>query len=251
MKRTASIVVLALVAACAAVAAQTQALPTVDQVLEKYVTAMGGQAAFDKLTSRTIRAAIEIPDMGINGEMTVTEKAPNKSLVVIQIAQMTMREGTDGVAAWDENPQTGIRDKTGLELAEHKRGSLFNIETKLKTAYPKMSVSGRDTVNGRSVIVIDAIPDQGAPVKIFFDSETGFILKQAGTRETPEGPVAFESFYDDYRPIDGIKQPYTLRQVTSRFTSVIRISEIKHNVPVDDALFRKPGRPAASSAGPV
>ena len=241
MKRLASIVVVGLVAACAAMSAQTPALPTVDQVLDKYLAAMGGQAAFDKITTRTAKATIEIPDMGITGAMTMTEKAPNKSLVIIEIAQMTVREGTDGIVAWDENPQTGLREKAGIELAEYKRGSMFNVETKLKTAYPKMTVAGRDTVNGKAVMVIDAIPEQGAPVKIFFDSETGLILKQAGTRETPEGPITFESFYEDYRPIDGIKQPYTLRQVTSRFTSVIRINEMKHNVPVDDALFRKPG----------
>jgi hypothetical protein len=241
MKRLASIVVMGLVAASVLVAAQTPALPTVDQVLDKYLAAMGGQAAFDKITSRTAKATIEIPDMGITGSMTMTEKAPNKSLVVVEIAQMTVREGTDGVVAWDENPQTGLREKTGLELAEYKRGSIFNVETKLKTAYPKMTVTGRDTVNGRSAIVIDAIPEQGAAVKIFFDSETGLILKQSGTRETPEGAIAFESFYDDYRTVDGIKQPHTLRQTTSRFTSVIRVTEMKHNVPVDDALFRKPG----------
>jgi zinc protease len=241
MKRVASIVVVGLVAACAALSAQAPALPTVDQVLDKYLVAMGGQAAFDKITSRTAKATIEIPDMGITGTMTMTEKAPNKALVVVEIAQMTVREGTDGTVAWDENPQTGLRDKTGLELAEYKRGSLFNIETKLKTAYPKMNVTCRDTVNGRPAIVIDAIPEQGSLVKIFFDSETGLILKQAGSRETPEGPITFESFYDDYRTVDGIKQPHTLRQVTSRFTSVIRITEMKHNVPVDDALFRKPG----------
>jgi hypothetical protein len=241
MKRLVSIVVVGFVAACAALTAQTPALPTVDQVLEKYLTAMGGQAAFDKITSRTAKATIEIPDMGITGMMTMTEKAPNKAMVVVEIANMTVREGTDGVVAWDENPQSGLREKAGLELAEYKRGSIFNIETKLKTAYPKMNVTGRDTVNGRPALVIDAIPEQGSPVKIFFDSETGLILKQAGSRETPEGPITFESFYDDYRTIDGIKQPHTLRQVTSRFTSVIRITEMKHNVQVDDALFRKPG----------
>jgi hypothetical protein len=241
MKRLVSIVVVGFVAACAALTAQTPALPTVDQVLEKYLTAMGGQAAFDKITSRTAKATIEIPDMGITGTMTMTEKAPNKAMVVVEIANMTVREGTDGVVAWDENPQSGLREKAGLELAEYKRGSIFNIETKLKSAYPKMNVTGRDTVNGRPALVIDAIPEQGSPVKIFFDSETGLILKQSGSRETPEGPITFESFYDDYRTIDGIKQPHTLRQVTSRFTSVIRITEMKHNLPVDDALFRKPG----------
>jgi len=96
-------------------------------------------------------------------------------------------------------------------------------------------------VNGHPAIVVDAIPDQGSPVKIFFDADTGLILKQSGTRETPEGPISFESFYDDYRMVDGLKQPHTLRQVTSRFTSVIRVTEMKHNVPVDDALFKKPG----------
>ena len=237
MKRLVSIVVVGFVAACAALTAQTPALPTVEQVLEKYLTAMGGQAAFDKITSRTAKATIEIPDMGITGTMTMTEKAPNKAMVVVEIANMTVREGTDGVVAWDENPQSGLREKAGLELAEYKRGSIFNIETKLKTAYPKMTVTGRDTVNGRPALVIDAIPEQGSPVKIFFDSETGLILKQSGSRETPEGPITFESFYDDYRPIDGIKQPHTLRQVTSRFTSVIRITEMKHNVPVEDKIF--------------
>ena len=55
-----------------------------------------------------------------------------------------------------------------------------------------MPVTGRDTENGRPALVIDAIPEQGSPVKIFFDSETGLILKQAGSRETPEGPITFE-----------------------------------------------------------
>jgi len=243
MRRLTSIAVLVLIAACGALSAQTQALPTVDQVLDKHLAAMGGQAAFDKITSRTARATIEIPDMGMTGSMTITEKAPNKSLVVIEIAQMTVREGTDGVVAWDENPQTGLREKSGIELAEYRRGSMFNVEARLKTAYPKMNVTGRDTVNGRPVIVIDAIPEQGAPVKIFFDSETGLILKQVGSRETPQGPTSFESFYEDYRTVDGIKQPHVLRQVTAQFTSVIRITEMKHNVPVDDALFKKPGLP--------
>src|SRR6188472_1451047 len=127
MRRLTSIAVLVLIAACGALSAQTQALPTVDQVLDKHLAAMGGQAAFDKITSRTAKATIEIPDMGMTGSMTIMEKAPNKSLVVIEIAQMTVREGTDGVVAWDENPQTGLREKSGIELAEYKRGSMFNV----------------------------------------------------------------------------------------------------------------------------
>ena len=239
MKRLASIVVLGLFAS-AVLTAQTPALPTVDQVLEKHLAAVGGQAAFDKLTTRVTRGTIEIPDMGMSGALTATEKAPNKSLVVIELAQMTIREATDGKIAWDDNPISGMREKAGAELVEANRGATFNVETKFKTVYPTMNVTGRDTVNGRPAIVLDAIPEQGSPIKLFFDSETGLLLKQSGTRQSPEGPIAFESFYEDYRTVDGIKQPHVLRQVTAKFSSVIRITEMRHNVPVDDAVFRKP-----------
>jgi hypothetical protein len=111
MKRVASIVVVGLVAACAALSAQTPALPTVDQVLEKYLAAMGGQAAFDKITSRTAKATIEIPDMGITGAMTMMEKAPNKALVVVEIAQMTVREEPTAWWPGTRTPRPGCAKK--------------------------------------------------------------------------------------------------------------------------------------------
>jgi len=221
--------------------AQTPALPTVDQVIDKYVAAMGGQAAFEKLTSRVATGTIELPDFGMNGTVRLTEKAPNKSLVQVEMPGMMIREGTDGVVAWDENPQTGLREKSGTELAEAKRGSTFNLEIKLKSVYPKMTVTGREQIGVRPVIVIEAVPADGSPAKLFFDADSGLLLKQSSSRQTEQGPIAFDNFYEDYRTQDGIKQPFTIRQVTPQFSSVIKINDMKHNVTVDDAIFKKPG----------
>jgi hypothetical protein len=244
MKRLTVLIGVALVVALSplgTLSAQTPALPSADQVIEKYVTAMGGQAAFEKLTSRVATGTIELPDFGMNGTMRLTEKAPNKSLVQIELPGMMIREGTDGAIAWDENPQTGLREKSGTELAEARRGSTFNLEIKLKTIYPKMTVTGREQVGTRPVIVVEAVPTEGSPAKLYFDAENGLLLKQSSTRQTEQGPVSFDNFYEDYRTQDGVKQPFTIRQVTAQFSSVIKISEMKHNVAVDDSVFKKPG----------
>ncbi len=59
-------------------------------------------------------------------------------------------------------------------------------------------------------------------------------------RESAQGKQSIQSFLDDYRDVDGVKIPFKLRQVTSAFTIDIKIEEVKHNVPIDDAKFNKP-----------
>ena len=50
-----------------------------------------------------------------------------------------------------------------------------------------------------------------------------------------------DATYDDYRAIDGVKRAHMIRQTTAQFSATLRLSEVKHNVALDDAIFRKPG----------
>lgn len=234
--------VLAVCAAIARLSAQSPALPTVDQVLEKYLTGSGGKAAFDKITSRVATGTLEIADQGINGTVTMTEKAPNKSLAVVEIAGLgKIREASNGVTAWSDDPQMGFREKTGAEKSEALRGSTFNMEVNIRKVFPKLVVTGREAVGAKQTIVVVGTPADGPPMTFYFDADSGLLLKTAGTRETPQGPMNFEAFFEDYREQDGIKQPFVIRQVTPMLSMVIRVTSMKHNVPVDDAVFGKPG----------
>ena len=241
-RMTVCLPVLAVCAALVGLSAQTPALPTIDQVLEKYLTASGGKAAFDKITTRVATATLEMPDQGINGTMTLTEKAPNKSLAIVEIPGLgKIREATDGEVAWDDNPQLGIREKTGGEKSEALRGATFNMETNIRKVFPKLVVTGREQVGTRPTIVVVGTPADGSPMTFYFDADTGLLLKSSGSRESPQGPMTFEAFFEDYRTQDGIKQPFVIRQVTPMFSMVIRVTDMKHNVAVDDSIFKKPG----------
>lgn len=223
------------------------ALPTVDQVIDKYVAAMGGRAALEKQTSRVSKGTVEIPDVGLSGSFEISEKAPDKSLSVLQLPGLGLvREGAGEGAAWSDDPQQGVRDKTGNELADALRGATFNSELRIKTLYKTLELTGTETVGGRPAYVLVATPEAGSARRMFLDVETGLMVRESSTRDTAQGPMDVDVFVDDYRDVDGVKQPFVIRQVTSMFTLVIRVSEMKHNVALDDAIFRRPGLPATS-----
>lgn len=90
MKQTLKIVLISMMAAMAAFAQSSQqntiskegntprSMPAVEAILDKYVAAIGGKAAIEKLSSRVQKGTIEIPSAGITGTIEIYAKAPNK-----------------------------------------------------------------------------------------------------------------------------------------------------------------------------
>jgi hypothetical protein len=177
----------------------------------------------------------------MSGAIQVYEKAPNMSAVVVDIGGMQIRQAFDGTVAWEDNPQTGMREKTGVELAQARREATFNPELKMKQLYPKMTVRGREKVGAADAWVVDAVPAEGTAVVFYFDAESGLPLRMDSSQDTPQGAMLIQAYLEDYRVVDGVKVAHTLRQVTPMFTMTMRLTEVKHNVTLDDKMFKKPG----------
>jgi hypothetical protein len=238
----ASVLVLALVIAAAAPSAQTAALPSIDQVLDKYISGTGGRAAIEKVTSFRAQGTIQVPDAGVNGTIELQQKTGDKASTTVELdGGIRQRDVCDGTIAWSEDPANGVREKSGVELAEARRSAAFARELKMKSLYKTLTVTGREKVGARDAIVVEAVPAEGRPVKLSFDAETGLLLRNVSVRETPQGPLEVDVKYEDYRAVDGVQRPFTIRQVTAMFTAVIQLTDIKHNVAIDDAVFKKPG----------
>ena len=52
--------------------------------------------------------------------------------------------------------------------------------------------------------------------------------------------TTLQAHFEDYKEVDGIKLPFTIRRSRPDFSFTYKFDEIKHNVPIDDAKFDKP-----------
>jgi zinc protease len=221
--------------------APAAALPTVEQIIEKSLQASGGKAAHEKLNSRVAKGQFDIPSMGAGGPFESYAKAPNKVKTVITIDGFgVVEQGYDGTVGYSSDPQSGFREMTGEELITTKRDADFYSNLKMKEYYPKMTLRGKEKVGDREAYVIDAVPTEGSPEVFFFDVQSGLLVANETMRETPQGKMKVKVYMEDYREVDGIKMPFTIRQDTDALSFVIKFTEIKHNVPIEDAKLKKP-----------
>lgn len=217
------------------------AMPTTEQIIDRYVQAIGGRAALEKLSSREARGSFEIVGTPLKGMVESYSKAPNKLAVFTRVPGLgDFLEGYDGALSWSSDPTNGLRERSGTELAQSKFDAEFHKEIKLKQLYPKMELKGTEKVGGREAYLIVATPAGGSPEKLYFDAQSGLLLRSDVVREGPQGKTQFEVYFEDYREVDGIKFPFVQRQTATDFSVTIKYDSIKHNVPMDDAVFSKP-----------
>ncbi|MDQ6698752.1 MAG: hypothetical protein M3Z36_01045, partial [Acidobacteriota bacterium] len=103
------------------------ALPKGEAVLDKYVEATGGKAAYAKVHNSITKGRMEIVGQGVKGDLTVYSAEPSKMYSVFEIDGVgKIEEGTDGTVAWSLSALQGARVKEGEEKAVALRSANFN-----------------------------------------------------------------------------------------------------------------------------
>jgi zinc protease len=216
--------------------------PTVDQIISKYVQAIGGAASNQKLTSRVVKGAFVINDaQNLSGAFEAYGKAPNKALVILNFPNVgVIREGYDGVIGWSQEPEEGVRVMTGAELASAKVDSDFYKDTHLREVFPKLIFKGAEKVGDILTHKLEGVSKDGYSETMYFAVESGLLVRTDSIEESPSGKRVAEIHYEDYREVDGIKMPFTAHHRSTELTLTFRINEVKHNVPIEDDKFEKP-----------
>ena len=215
-------------------------LPSVDKILNKYLEASGGRVAWQKLNSRESKGVVDVPAMNSSGTIEVLQKAPSKAMVTITINGAVFSQGFDGKAGWSSDPQNGLRDQTGDELAETRRDADFYLPLDMHTLYSKFKITGTEDVDGHSTYAVEATPaDGGDPEKLYFAVDTGLLVRSIAQRHTPDGVTPLQEDFTDYRTVDGITVPFQTH-TSGQLDFTIRMDEMHHNVAIEDAKFAKP-----------
>ncbi len=221
--------------------AKPEKMPNAAEILTKYVQAIGGRAANEKIKTRYIKGTFDLAPMGVKGDVESYTAAPGKSYTKSNLQGIgEIIEGTDGATAWSSNPLQGTRDKTGDELVQSKLINNFNREINLDKLYSNWTVKGVEKVGDKDAYVLTATSAGLAAETFYFDKQTGLLLRTDGTLISPEGNMAAKSFFEDYREVDGVKMPFKTRVVLPQYEITNTLLEVKHGVTIDEAKFAKP-----------
>jgi hypothetical protein len=217
--------------------------PSTDQILEKYAQALGGPAAWEKVKTLTMKGTVEVPDDNAKGTAQIQAKAPGSFRLTMDIPDYGGMFETvlDGEHGWEKNPDSGMHAMSHNDLATAQRDHGFYRELRLKELYAKIELSPPDQLNGRSVNVLNATPASGPAEKLYFDAQSGLLVRRDFERVTLEdGIVQYQVRYADYRDVEGVKVAASVEQQSPDSTMIFKFAEIRANATLADTAFAKP-----------
>jgi hypothetical protein len=216
---------------------------TSDQLFDKYLQAVGGAAALDKVTSRASKGTIDVGGKPV--PIDLYSKAPNKRASIVHLPEGDNVTAFDGQVGWLDAPGRPAREMHGPDLDAASMDADLRFPEHLKQMFTEAQVSGTKTIGDKTAYEIVGRREGKPPIRLYFDQQSGLLLRLVRYADTALGRLPTQLDYADYRDVDGLKLPFrwTLARPSGRFT--IQATEVKQNVPVEDARFAKPAGVAA------
>jgi photosynthetic reaction center cytochrome c subunit len=214
-----------------------------DQVLDKYIQAIGGAERVAKLTSFAAKGSYQ----GYQDEkhpVDVYAQAPNQVSTVVHTPAGDSATTYDGRAGWIAGPVSErpipLIELTGSDLAAAKLDAAIWFPAQIKQTLTAWRGASSATMNGHDVQMIQGTADGRHPVNLYFDSKSGLLSRVVRYTESPVGLNPTQIDYADYRAVAGVLVPYRVTAAWLDGTSSMEFTEIQPNVPIDAARFRKP-----------
>lgn len=204
------------------------------KIIDRYKKASGGKAAA-RLRSTLLTGSLKTAD-GSSGRFNYQISAPNNLRIDIEVGASKISECYNGKSAWRLDSR-GLRTLLGDEAKKLRLEALLaNTHlTDLQRNRIVPQITGKTVIDGKQAAGIEFAKD-AAKVKLFFDASTNLVIKRE--RETSEGIE--ETFYGDYRPVDGVMEPHSLRIKRANDEIIVSIDRVEHNKSLELTAFRYP-----------
>ena len=215
--------------------------PAAEQLIDKYVKAVGGAPAIDKVTSRVMKGTIDFGGRSL--PIDIYSKAPDARISFTHLQDGDSVTAFNGHEGWLGSPGRPVREMHGSDLDGAAIDADLHLATHLKQMFSSLQVRGSEKIGDHETYVVVGQRDGKPPIELYFDQQSGLLVRLVRYGETALGWLPTQIDYADYRDADGVKVPYqwTLARPSGRFT--IQVTDLKQNVPVDDAKFVKPAPP--------
>ena len=225
--------------------AEKPVFPKPEALLEKYLAAVGGADALNKIATRVQKGTITA--FGGKQPFDVYSKAPFRRLSTVHLKNMDSVTAYDGKNGWMSVPGR-VRPMNSQESEGARMDADLVLPAHLASMFSKLETKEGETIDGHATWQVIGGREGGPPVRLFLDQQSGLLLRIIRYTDSPLGLNPLQIDFADYRDSGGVKAPFrwTQSRPGNHFTVQIESSEV--NVPIEDSKFVPPPQspPAAS-----
>jgi photosynthetic reaction center cytochrome c subunit len=215
--------------------------PPADTLLDKYLAAVGGRAALEKISSRVARGTVTaFGDQHMPVE--IYAQAPDRRVSVMKMKDGESVTAYNGKVGWLSVPgrvhMMNVQESFGARMDAD-----FAFAADVKTMFPKWDTKPGERIDGHDTWLVVGNKEGEPPLKLYFDQKSNLLVRLVRYIDSPLGYNPTQIDYADYRAANGIKTPYrwTVARPGNRFT--IQVEQLQQNVPVDESKFAPPPLP--------
>jgi len=225
-------------AADSAVGGRTN-LPSAGDVIDKYIEALGGAAATQNVSSRVESGTVTFGD-GPQFPIEILSKSPSRQAMIIHLPAGDSSTVFDSQNGWVRSPAGPIRDMPQADIEGAKLDADLQFPINIKKTFQELKVVRTERISDRDSILLFAMNSSAPPLQLYFDRETGLLLRQLRFGSSPLGLNPTQIDYGDYKRFDGIQVPLHIIITRPNRRLNIHLLHVAQNVPVDDAKFAYP-----------
>jgi carboxyl-terminal processing protease len=203
--------------------------PQADLVMERYIKAVGGREALERIKNRVSIGVCTYPFQELSGKIVIYEEAPDKRSMEIEIPNLGITKIVfDGKRGWAQDSLMGFYEYTGPVLSSLRREFDFYKIMKYRELYSEIIYKGTFDTNEGKVEVLEVVATDGERDELHFDAKTGFLIFGGGDK------------LGDYRQVGDVKLPFRKIMLFGGIEIKIQLEQVSHNVSISDAAFAEP-----------
>jgi photosynthetic reaction center cytochrome c subunit len=225
---------------------QAPGAPSADDILDHYVQALGRTERLAGVTSFVAKGTSS--GYGPESEKRPIEifaQAQGQRTVIIHTDNGDSTTTYDGRAGWLAAPlrPVAVVPLTGGDLDGARLDAALAFPARVKQALDHWRVGRPSTIGDRRVQVVQGTSAGGSLATLYFDPETGLLVRMRRYANSPAGRIPTQFDYSDYREVAGVKMPFRWTMTWLDGRENVELTEVQPNVAIDAAKFAKPPAP--------
>jgi photosynthetic reaction center cytochrome c subunit len=214
-------------------------LPSASDVIEKYIRGVGGAAAIQNVLSRVESGTVTF-GVGPPLPIEILSKSPSRQAMIVHLPAGDSSTIIDGQNGWFRSPAGPVRDMPQADIEGAKLDADLQFPIHVAKTFQDLKVIRTERISDHDAILLFATNSSGPPLELYFERETGLLLRQLRFGSSPLGLNPTQIDYDDYKTFDGVQVPLHLVIARPNRTLNIHLLKVNQNVPVGDAEFARP-----------